>query len=237
MAATHKIGLGNLLGGAISGAVIGLIAAAQPLYALEISRHLNDSPSVNAILLKGKIEYEDTFRLQRYIANLPTKNNIVVYLDSPGGNLREGLKLGYFFYQSNIETVVDAKMYCTSACAIAFLGGRESSGKPKRTKYSSARLGFHSFTRDFDGDRNYSAEDMKQAIYAAQATLLSMIDYLRMMEANHDFLRIMLRSSPNEMHYLSNDHAVLLGISVWDEKNGCLIDSQLVTDCLNRSRS
>ena len=70
-------------------------AIAQPASAVEIAQHvLKDSAEVNAILLKGKIDDGDTFDLQVYIAGLPKKPSIVVYLDSPGGNLREGMRLG-----------------------------------------------------------------------------------------------------------------------------------------------
>ena len=35
--------------------------------------------------------------------------NVVVYLNSGGGNLREGMRLGRFFFHNKIETVVETK--------------------------------------------------------------------------------------------------------------------------------
>ena len=84
-------------------------ALAEPAGAVEISKHASDSATVNAIQLKGQIDDGDTFDLQVYIANLPKKPTIVVYLNSPGGNLREGMRLGKFFFDNKIETAVETK--------------------------------------------------------------------------------------------------------------------------------
>ena len=127
---------GFLLRGVLGAAIAGLAfaALAQPAGALEISKHAKDSAETNAIQLKGKIDDGDTYELQLYIAGLAKKPNVVVYLNSPGGNLREGMRLGRFFFQNKIETVIESKTQCASACALAFLGGRDDAGKPRRTK-------------------------------------------------------------------------------------------------------
>ena len=64
------------------------------------------------------------------------------------------MRLGRFFFENKIETAVETKTACASACALAFLGGRDgATGKPQRTKASNSGLGFHSFTREFDKTR------------------------------------------------------------------------------------
>ena len=121
---------GFLLRGVLGAAIAGLAFAvlAQPAGALEISKHAKDSAETNAVQLKGKIEDGDTYELQVYIAGLAKKPNVVVYLNSAGGNLREGMRLGRFFFQNKIETVIESKTQCASACALAFLGGRDDAG-------------------------------------------------------------------------------------------------------------
>ncbi len=99
--------LRGVLGAAIAG--LAFAALAPPASALEISKHAKDSAETNAIQLKGKIEDGDTFDLQVFISSLPKKPVVVVYLNSPGGNLREGMRLGRFFYENKIETVVESK--------------------------------------------------------------------------------------------------------------------------------
>lgn len=46
-----------------------------------------------------------------------------VYLNSGGGYLVDGVRLGEFFRENNIQTEVSDGKICASACAIAFLGG------------------------------------------------------------------------------------------------------------------
>ena len=212
-----------------------LAALAQPAYGLEFSKYSADSADVNAILAKGKIEDGDTYELQMYIANLPKKPNIVVFLDSPGGVLSEGMRLGRFFYQAKIETVVPAKTMCTSACALAFLGGRDNAtGKLKRTKSTNGRLGFHSFSREFDTDRKYSADDLKYVVQKTQTEVYGVAEYLRAINADPDVLRIMLRAKADEMNFVSNDDAIVLGILVLDEKRARVIQPELVINGLDR---
>ena len=229
-------GLQSVLGAAIAGLVLGTLA--QPASAIEISKHASDSAEVNAIQLKGKIDDGDTFDLQVYISNLPKKPTVVVYMNSPGGNLREGMRLGRFFYNNKIETSVETKTACASACALAFLGGRDSAtGKPQRTKASNSGLGFHSFSREFDKDKKYDADDLKTVVQQTQSQVYLVADYLKEIGADMDILRLMLRAQANQMNFISNDEAIALNIRVWDEKRNRLVDPEQVMDRLDRSKT
>lgn len=224
---------------AIFGAALAAFAAgvfAQPAGALEIAKHATDTETVNAIQLKGKVEEGDTFDLQVYISNLPKKPRVVVYLNSPGGNLREGMKLGKFFYDNKIETAVETKTACASACALAFLGGRDQNGKTVRTKAANSGLGFHSFSRDFDS-RNYSADDLKTVVQQTQTQVFFVAEYLKSIGADLDILRLMLKAQANQMNFISNDEALALNIRVWDEKRSQVIDPELVAERLDRSHT
>ena len=222
------------------GAVLAVLVAgtfARPAGAIEISKHASDSAEVNAIQLKGKVEDGDTFDLQVYISNLPKKPTVVVYLNSPGGNLREGMRLGRFFFDNKIETSVETKTACASACALAFLGGRDgATGKPHRTKASNAGLGFHSFSREFD-NKSYSADDLKIVVQQTQSQVFVVAEYLKAIGADLDILRLMLKAQSNQMNFVSNDEALALNIRVWDEKRNRLVDPEQVMDKLDRSRS
>ena len=195
---------------------LALGALAQPAGALEISKHASDSAEVNAIQLKGKIDDGDTFELQVYISKLPKKPTIVVYLNSPGGNLREGMRLGRFFFENKIETAVETKTNCASACALAFLGGRDGdTGKPHRTKASTAGVGFHSFTREFDKDKSYTADDLKiggaaDADRGVRRRRISEGDRRRPRHPAPDAAG----RRRTEMNYISNDEALPLNIRV-----------------------
>ena len=227
--------LRGLLGAAIAG--LAFAALAQPAGALEISKHAKDSAETNAVQLKGRIDDGDTYELQVYIASLAKKPNVVVYLNSTGGNLREGMRLGRFFFQNKIETVVESKTQCASACALAFLGGRDDSGKPRRTKASTGGVGFHSFSREFDKDKNYSADDLKTVVQMTQSQVAVVAEYLKAVNADLDLLRIMLRAAANEMNYLSNDDALAVNIRVWDEKRSQIVEPEYVVNKLDRSQA
>jgi hypothetical protein len=230
---------GLLLRGVLGAALAGLAFAtlAQPASALEISKHAKDNAETNAIQLKGRIDDGDTYELQVYIAGLAKKPNVVIYLNSAGGNLREGMRLGRFFFQNKIETVVESKTQCASACALAFLGGRDESGKPRRTKASTGGVGFHSFSREFDKDKNYSADDLKTVVQMTQNQVAVVAEYLKAVNADLDLLRIMLRATANEMNYLSNDDALAVNIRVWDEKRSQIVEPEYVVNKLDRSQA
>jgi len=101
------LSLRSVIGPLVAGLTLACLV--QPAGALEISKHAKDSAETNAVLLKGKIDDGDTYELQVYMAGLPKKPNVVVYLNSGGGNLREGMRLGRFFFHNKIETVVEPK--------------------------------------------------------------------------------------------------------------------------------
>jgi hypothetical protein len=212
-------------------------ATMQPSAALDYSRHPKDSPTVNAILARGKIVDGDTYDLKRYIKSLPVKPTTVIYLESPGGNVAESMELGRYFYANKIQTYVDARKECTSACAIAFLGGRGPDGKPNRIKSSTGKLGFHSFTREFSDRDRYTSDDMKQVLQRAQTQVGVISEYLRDIEADLDVLRIMLTATNRQMNYVSNDDAIGVGIQVYDEKTNALVDPAPVLERLAKARA
>ena len=98
--------------------------------------------------------------------------------------------------------MVDDKAICASACALAFLGGRDVNGKSTRTKFTAASVGYHAFTRDFNENVSYSAADLKTVLHRTQIEVFNIAEYLRSIETNMDVLRIMLSAPPqrDELH-------------------------------------
>jgi hypothetical protein len=86
-------------------------------------------------LIEGVIVGGETLTLEGFVGKLPPNKSVAVILNSPGGNLDEGLKLGRFFHRARISTfVLGYGGGCASACAIAFLGGRDRDGRPSRSR-------------------------------------------------------------------------------------------------------
>jgi hypothetical protein len=201
-----------------------LLLSAGASSALEFTKHAADTETVNAIEAKGKIETGDAMTLQAYIAKLPDKKVTVVYLNSLGGSLEEGMALGRLFHRAKIRTAVVGKgVICSSACTTAFLGGRDpETAEPWRAKGSTAMLGFHSFKIDW-ADKDYTAQDMSMAIAQTQKMTLAMAEYMSEVGASLEFLRARLKAPADSMNYMSNEEALSLGVYIVNDKTGELI--------------
>jgi len=214
--------LGRVIAGVLGATALLLGTTASS--ALELLKHAADSETVNAVEAKGKIEAGDAMALQAYIAKLPEKKITVVYLNSMGGSLEEGMALGRLFHRAKIRTAVIGKgVVCSSACTTAFLGGRDpETAEPWRAKGSTAQLGFHSFKIDWM-DKDYTAQDMSVAIARTKKMTLAMADYMTEVGASLEFLRARLKASADSMNYMSNEEALSLGVYIVNDKTGELI--------------
>jgi hypothetical protein len=99
---------------------------------------------ITKIMLTGNISKGDAARVEKLVEG---EDSAIVFLDSTGGDYREGLALAKLFKQRKIRTAVSSGKSCLSACAIAFLGGaaygEEGSEPFARSIAPNARLAFH----------------------------------------------------------------------------------------------
>lgn len=132
-----------------------------------------------------------------------------IALDSPGGSLVEGMKLGEFFRKQGVATVVQKYSpkppmqsewdysfsaealpgsECYSACALAFMGGVE------REVPEISKIGFHQFSGGDDSGRsNAEVQVSTQSI----SSLVSI--YLRNMDADPRLFEVMSLTPPNQL--------------------------------------
>ena len=79
------------------------------------------------IYAEGQIEVNTPDRFSRFaranLSKLPPGR--IVSLDSPGGSMFAGIKLGQVIRRLGFETQLLGGQVCASACALAFLGGVE----------------------------------------------------------------------------------------------------------------
>jgi hypothetical protein len=202
-----------------------LLAAAVSLpasAAVEVRLVDSANSGMSVVEVKGGVDPGDAGRLEQFIKQLPPGRPVAVNLNSPGGNIAEALLMGRFFHANNIATYVRGSgSRCLSACALAFLGGRDAQGVNFRVKGSQASLGYHSFRR-VEADREYTVQDMQRATARAQDVLLSITDYLIAVEADIEFMSMMLEAPSEGMNYLENDKALTIGVHVLDERTGRL---------------
>jgi hypothetical protein len=211
---------------AATSTMIACMAMAAPAQAASVTRVEIGSPDTTAFLLSGQLTGGELLALQSEVAKLPPKRRIAVILDSPGGLLAEGLKLGQFFYDAKIATFVFAGAYgCHSACALAFLGGRDAAtGKPLRVMMSGARLGFHQFGAKFDTTKTYTKKDMAAVVEDAHRAMDAIIGYLYAINEDLNFLPLMLRAPHEAITLINADEALMKGIHVMEQKTQRMID-------------
>lgn len=206
-------------------AILGLVlaVAAGPAAAVEIKLAEPADPNLVLVELSGSLVRGDALKVQAFLSQLPKGRQIAVRLDSPGGLVEEALRIGRHLHANHIRTYVTGRgAHCLSACALAFLGGRDLSGQTFRVKGSESRLGFHGFRRVVP-DKEFTVADMHEAVATTQRVILSIADYLTSVDADIEFMSLMLEKPSTEMNYLSNEKATSVGVHVLNETAGRLI--------------
>lgn len=149
-----------------------------------------------------------------------------VHLNSPGGDLIGGLRLGNVFRQQQVNTAVSAapvtEIYdsglrimgasveseCSSACVFAFAGGVNRYAS-ENTPFSDVgfqslgRLGVHQFydpdTLSDPSAASLNAEDR----IADQRIVALLLGYLSEMGVSAELLQLAAATDPRNMHYLT----------------------------------
>jgi hypothetical protein len=210
---------------AVAVAMIATSAHPASIERLELGR---DDAAV--FVLNGEIVGGEALEFQRQLSLLPSRLPVAVVLNSPGGSLEEGLKLGRVFYSVKIPTF--AMGYgggCLSACALAFLGGRDpASGKLSRFKMSRSSLGFHQF-------RTVRSESLKRKVLKKKdideeagrirRVTFALIKYLRDIGESMDKLHLMLKAPSEDMNLVVDEQALTLGIHVMGEESRDFLES------------
>lgn len=122
-----------------------------PLHAASFSA-VGDAEMGCTMTLDGKIVPGDAKALRAFMAQQGVQDYAMysrerLCLNSPGGTFTEGVAIAQMLSEAGIGTAVAAKAECVSACAIAFMGGRqhgeEGSARAHRLLHPQGRLGFH----------------------------------------------------------------------------------------------
>ena len=97
------------------------------------------SGTKDLVEISGPIGPDSVEVIERLLSKMSTCNGYgpTIYLNSGGGLLRDGFRLGYLFRKYSVFTVVENGQTCASACALAFLGGQS------RTINGDGKLVFH----------------------------------------------------------------------------------------------
>lgn len=202
---------------AVLAATASLAAASTPAMAAMVYQVHTGDKDISTLVLRGQIVAGDLGRLQRVTAKIPASQRIALMLDSPGGNIDEGIAIGRYIYAAKITTVAIQGPGCHSTCAFVFLAGRDASEQPMRIMMKGARIGFHQGAiSGVSANQTYSASDIATATQMGQDMVKRVNGYFQEIKADPEFLTMML-SAPNRSITLLNEFdALRLGIYVMD---------------------
>lgn len=179
-----------------------LLSAAAPAAAMSFA--VTTAPDAckpkGCVIATGDIDSDSGKDLARFVRKNGVATGATVVLQSEGGNLLGGLALGATIRNAGLATsvaryddqagVLASGGDCASACAYAFLGGVQ------RSVGEGSRLGVHQVCGPPDKPWELSASD-------SQWLMAMVAVYLSQMGVPMDVMILALRTSPNDMHWLS----------------------------------
>lgn len=149
--------------------------------------------------IEGPIERGDAARIRELTRGLPEGRDaiLVVSLNSPGGNVQEGLDIARDFQGKDMQVVTDVMTRdgrpgsCSSACSYIFLGGSY------RFLLDGSKLGVHQFRYLQDGFVPLS--EVTRAVQARSADITSLLS-----DAHVDpgFFSLMGATAPEKMTWV-----------------------------------
>lgn len=190
-------------------AAIGPCAAAGAMTITVDSRsvpgmHASASAHSTVIRLTGAVLPGDTEHLRAALTLLqqtqPAEPLATVELSSVGGDLVEGLQLGYLLHEFGAATLVRKGDVCLSTCALAFLGGAQ------RQVEHGGRLAFHNFSlnpaRLAVDPREDAASSRALGFSEARGGAARLLRYVADMNVGAAFLAHVLGVPPEEFEYV-----------------------------------
>lgn len=176
--------------------LVGSATAAHSELSVE---RLSTDGGVPYLLLHGEFSATDQFG--GFISAAAMHRPVFVVFDSPGGNPYAAMKLGRLIRSFQLNTLQIKQLECSSACALAFLGGVQRMALP-------GSIGVH--RTSFVATAPYSRDEAVAWIQESTADLLS---YLDEMGVDAGLLQFALRYDQNDMRYLSASEMASLRVT------------------------
>ena len=175
----------------------------------------------HTIRLSGPIEEGDADKLRTILTRIRTASPqrvdggplATIELSSAGGDIYEGLKIGYLLREFSVAAVVRAKDLCLSACALAFLGGTSSrsgfSFVPSRGIEIGGQLGFHNFYLNAGSNQIEAVRDAKQGMSTgfsiARGGASALVRYAATLGIDTSFIARLLGRPVDQWEYVDTD--------------------------------
>lgn len=159
------------------------------------------------IFADGVIDADASARLKRFIQENHVPRKSIFVLNSPGGSLIGGIKLGRAIRDAGLLTDVGRNIgetekmlvagECYSACTLAFLGGEF------RSIEKDSIYGVHRFFFTTKGDQDTDA---------AQILSASIVQYIRDMDVDPELFNEMTAAGNKEIIIIPHDELVRLNV-------------------------
>lgn len=185
--------------------------------ALDFSEHFNGAMRIDGdstwIYLEGAIETGDAEKFERFLEGRSVWPNQRIVLNSGGGNVLEGIKIGRIIRDHDFRTAVAASFVdegysqvragvCASACVLTFAGGVE------RAASDGSRIGVHQMSRDYNGTANgkpITIEDLEINMSVAQRLVGISLTHFMEMGIDPTIISLMVGTSADDIRWLTLD--------------------------------
>jgi hypothetical protein len=154
------------------------------------------------IVVAGQFEYTDN--LDEFLLMVAQHKSTLVTFASNGGNVVKAMELGRLIRRLGLSTFQARGLECTSACALAFVGG------VKRLAEAGS-IGVHK-TSFSDTSKMTAAE----AVAAIQSITAFTAAYLKEMDVDPEFLHLSMRYEADDIRFLSKSEMVALRVTNLD---------------------
>jgi hypothetical protein len=229
-------GMVRALGVAASALLVGLVAA-QPVQAAELRRIKIGLPDIEVFHYQGPVAAGDALRLQTELARIDPRKRVAILLSSPGGLSSEGKALGRLFYNAKISTFVRGGNggVCMSACAMAFLGGRDShTGEPLRVVIQGGALGFHQFWYpQIRPEQKFSKAAIEASVAQVQKEVFDDLKYLKEIRQDPRTYRRIISAPAESMMIIRDSDALQNGFHVLNAEMRSIISPNALLDRMN----
>lgn len=171
----------------------------------------------HVVRLTGAIEPRDSERLRGMLTTLRSSTIrssgiplATLELSSSGGDLLEGIRIGYLLREFEVATLVRKGDACMSACALVFLGGTSASvlpaPVPDRRIEIGGQVGFHTYTTDPSAVSGAARGDatalVARAFGLARAGASTLVRFAADMGVDIDFIADIISRPPDQWRYV-----------------------------------
>ena len=161
---------------------------------IEVLHDRSTGQDLTFITVIGELQPGDESRFADAALGVPAGG---VVLEGPGGDLQAGIEIGKAIRLKGFATLVADDSMCASACALAWLGGRD------RFMAANAMVGFHAAA--LAADPSHSADSVGNALVGA---------YLNELGLPPSAIIYITQPQPNDIQWLTIDDAERYGIAV-----------------------